>query len=70
MTDTITDSHIDEHGHHSGGIPWPQRVAPTGEIDCSVCHSLKPWARYDRRTGKGLCDDCVKAGHRLGEREG
>ena len=53
-------------------IPWVKRESPAfgTEMTCAFCGSLKPWAMFDRRTGKGMCDDCRAAGQRFGEKEG
>ena len=67
----IGTAHIDSQGKQ-GGTAWVQRSipAPGTEMRCSICSSLKPWAMFDRRTGRGMCDACRAAGNRFGEKEG
>ena len=54
------------------GIPWVKRESPTfgASMECSVCHGLKFWHLFDRKTGKGICTPCYLAGNRFGEKEG
>ena len=53
-------------------VPWVQRPSPDfgTAMECSVCHGLKFWHLFDRKTGKGICTACYEAGHRFGEKEG
>ena len=53
-------------------IPWVKRESPAfgTAMECSVCHGLKFWHLFDRKTGKGICTPCYEAGNRFGEKEG
>ena len=52
-------------------IPWVKRESPAfgTKMTCAFCGGLKPWAMFDRKTGRGVCDACRAAGHRLGEKD-